>query len=988
MSARALLAAHLAAPRDAAAAAALGARLAADDEAGEHSEWVPLAHDAFAALRAAAPPPLRPCLLLHALEAAYAGARASLEASAGDDPQDVDALPAGDVADWLVALLRAPPPLPAADDEGGSSAQRAAAAALWQHVGRIGRHPRVAAAAAAAVAAAAAAGRATDAAAVDALCAFGCFAAYEHDGSQAACAAAIVEQPGCLAALVALISKPAPEEEVADAAADASTSARYDRFDDDAAASPAAAEARTQVHAFYALAAACAVPAGAAALLAAGGAEACAACVARERRWEHAAAAIKLLVRLACQGGAGAWRRLCAAGALPAVLAAPTLRPGERGFVADATLRFLTVAAAAARGAQAAAARAPLQPLSPQTQLPLMLKARCATRAHEEFHRRAALAQAAPAPAGGVAAPSGEPAGYWALAAHAALSSPGALAALADAEAFALAARAGYACLLSRLLPRAGAAPAAARAALLDACWPVWPLLRCAAAAGDAAAAQHGAGHSLDALLLEAGSCSGIAGAVVAPAMQHSSSSAPLLALCGASAARSDALCAVRELFRAWSDDGTTAILTAPPPHVPGAALAAAVSAALLAPRVPHLGAALARRGPGAALALTDALLRAAGAGGGVGSGDACTGEGNARYRLRALAAAVGTLAAETFPLHASTADVVAEHWCDEHDEPPPLRHHSPGTVLPPRVGPAFAWRRDAHAAAAAAATLRKPRLSGGDAAAASSAQHHARAHRHSLLTAADAGTHFAGCAFFAVSGVTVPAFALAMSRASPVLRDALDAAERSGSGGGSAATPIALPPLDGVSPAAQHAALLAAVEFVYTGGVAALQQHAQRSSLDGVTLPDVDADTSAADADALFLSGPSALLPPLWRLAHALRMQALKTWVMPRLVAALRACVVRPTRALCAGFELSQTSCCAALESACARALLAHIGDVAATAEAAEQRQQQHGRALRATGDALAALAEARGGALRAALANALADALATLFGPPAAEQ
>jgi hypothetical protein len=54
---RRVLSAHLAAPHDAAAAAALRARLAADDEAGEHAEWVPLAGDAFAALRASAPRP-------------------------------------------------------------------------------------------------------------------------------------------------------------------------------------------------------------------------------------------------------------------------------------------------------------------------------------------------------------------------------------------------------------------------------------------------------------------------------------------------------------------------------------------------------------------------------------------------------------------------------------------------------------------------------------------------------------------------------------------------------------------------------------------------------------------------------------------------------------------------------------------------------------------------------------------------------------------
>jgi hypothetical protein len=193
---------------------------------------------------------------------------------------------------------------------------------------------------------------------------------------------------------------------------------------------------------------------------------------------------------------------------------------------------------------------------------------------------------------------------------------------------------------------------------------------------------------------------------------------------------------------------------------------------------------------------------------------------------------------------------------------------------------------------------------------------------RHSLLTAADAGTHFAGCALFAVGGAAVPAFALAMARASPVLRDALDAAARRGSVGGDAAAAIPLPPLEGMSPAAQRAAFLAAVEFVYTGSVAALQQHAPRSSSsDGSVAAD------AAAEDALFLCGPSALLPPLWRLAHALRMDALKAWTAPRLVAALRACAAQPARALCAGFDLSQTHCRAALANALADALAALFG-------------------------------------------------------------
>jgi hypothetical protein len=331
----------------------------------------------------------------------------------------------------------------------------------------------------------------------------------------------------------------------------------------------------------------------------------------------------------------------------------------------------------------------------------------------------------------------------------------------------------------------------------------------------------------------------------------------------------------------------------------------------------------------------------------GVGAAGASPDEGDAPYRLHALCAALGTLCAEAFPMDVAAAAAGAEGAA-----------HAV-------VVPAFSWRRRA---GADAASRKRRRDDDGDDV----------PPPHTLLTAADVGTHFAGCALFSVSGAVVPAFALAMARASPVLSEALDTSSSDASGG-AAARPIPLPPLAGMSAAQQHAAFLAAVEHAYTGDVAALRDSGG---------DDADAAASSvADAEA----DATALLQPLWRVAHALRMEALQAWVAPRLLRALRTCA-EPVAALCGGFELSQSYHCATLESACARALLAHLGALAACsaasagAEARRRREQQRER-LAAAGAALAALAETRAHALRAALAAALTDALAALFGPsPAA--
>jgi hypothetical protein len=203
----------------------------------------------------------------------------------------------------------------------------------------------------------------------------------------------------------------------------------------------------------------------------------------------------------------------------------------------------------------------------------------------------------------------------------------------------------------------------------------------------------------------------------------------------------------------------------------------------------------------------------------------------------------VGTLAAEAFPPSASHAPAAA----------------TPGAAAVlqrvrltlDRVMPPFAWRRMEDDARAGAAGAAGGGASGSASAAAPSPPAAKRRRTSSgaagALTRADVGAPLPGCITFAVGGEQVPALAFAMARASPIIRDALScAAPDDADPHAPAAVPavIPLPPLRGLAPA-QHAALFrAAVEHAYTGRVHSL---------------------------------PRAELQPLWRLAHALAMDALK---------------------------------------------------------------------------------------------------------------
>jgi hypothetical protein len=425
---------------------------------------------------------------------------------------------------------------------------------------------------------------------------------------------------------------------------------------------------------------------------------------------------------------------------------------------------------------------------------------------------------------------------------------------------------------------------------------------------------------------------------------------------------------AARALLQACSNDTAVALLASVQPGP--RALAAHVSCALLAPRIPHLGALLHARAGAAAPPMADALLQAAAllapdahhaSDDGTPSGDD---HYKAHFRFTTLCGAMGALAVEAAagaPCDATGGGMLVREDDGEHR----------------RVHLRFEWRRRRAASAArgfscGAKRSRDAKSDGDGSGSASSGDDEAdadgggapRRRAHALLTRADVGAQLHGSVAFVVGGRIVHALGLAMQRASPVLAEAMHAG---GVGGGSSADapPIPLPPLRDLSDEAHHALFLRAVEHAYTGRVRGL-----------------DAGSMA----------------PLWRLAHALAMDDLKAWAARRLAPHLAA---RPAE-LFAAFELSQSHCCGALEAQCARAMLTHLGALAAAAARAAAdcittrgdeaaitaaRAAHHAAraALHHAAAALAALAATRRDALQRSLAAAFADVLRELFGMPA---
>lgn len=156
------------------------------------------------------------------------------------------------------------------------------------------------------------------------------------------------------------------------------------------------------------------------------------------------------------------------------------------------------------------------------------------------------------------------------------------------------------------------------------------------------------------------------------------------------------------------------------------------------------------------------------------------------------------------------------------------------------------------------------------------------------------------------------------------------------------------------------------------------------------------------AEASALFITADTgsiadenatpALLRPIWLLAHALRMDALRAWVSPRLVSAATAAApdvnagaddVAQALSLAPLLELLELSCahpCGELSAAAARAVLARLGALPGLSSS-----HVYWTALPAWGTQLAAAAASpHRPQLTDALAGALTDALTELFGAP----
>jgi hypothetical protein len=272
------------------------------------------------------------------------------------------------------------------------------------------------------------------------------------------------------------------------------------------------------------------------------------------------------------------------------------------------------------------------------------------------------------------AAPMFEKEHFWGVLAPALATAPGAMAAFAAEDSDACRLLHGW---LDQLCVDGGGVDDIARAALLDPCWPVAPLLY----------KPHAWGFEDD-----------------EPDMHA-------------------------ELLEALEADVCLVALSMPPR---AARLAACVSAAVLAPRLPRLGVLLAAHAEQRATLLVGALLEHAVTL--AEDGSDATAVDEAAYRFKVLARAVGTLAEEAFPLTDRVAD-------------------TRNSALPPRYTRAdkpFDWRSELQPA-----SCKRPRYEGSDS---EDESPDTTESRHVLFTRSDVNAPLRGAIAFLVGGETVHA--------------------------------------------------------------------------------------------------------------------------------------------------------------------------------------------------------------------------------------
>jgi hypothetical protein len=212
------------------------------------------------------------------------------------------------------------------------------------------------------------------------------------------------------------------------------------------------------------------------------------------------------------------------------------------------------------------------------------------------------------------------------------------------------------------------------------------------------------------------------------------------------------------ELFEALDTDVCLATLSMPPR---AARLAACVSAAVLAPRLPRLGMLLAAHAEQRASLLVGALLEHAITL--AEDGSDATAVDEAAYRFKVLARAVGTLAEEAFPLTDRVAD-------------------TRNSALPPRYTRAdkpFDWRPDMQPA-----LCQRPRYEGSDS---EDESPDTTESRHVLFTRSDVNAPLRGAIAFLVGGETVHAVGCANTplRRATARKSENDAAAASQGGNG-----------------------------------------------------------------------------------------------------------------------------------------------------------------------------------------------------------
>ncbi len=282
------------------------------------------------------------------------------------------------------------------------------------------------------------------------------------------------------------------------------------------------------------------------------------------------------------------------------------------------------------------------------------------------------------------------------------------------------------------------------------------------------------------------------------------------------------------DFLNEWSKDVCIMQMTMAPPGAPQ--LAACVSAALLAPRLPRAGVELAALSESRAPLLTAALLAAAAAWAAEAAAEAgAAATTEAHYRFKILAGAIGALAVEAFPLDNRSVGDTRILALPEHE----------GHVQP------FEWRRT-DAADDARVACKRPCFEGSDA----ESEGGGVDAPPGQFTRADVNVRCHGTAAFLVGGQTVHAFGcvriwgmhaaraagshaasraarVIMARASSVLREAISAA--SGDGDDGPLTPVPLPALLDLPPALHHALFLAAVEHTCAAALACSSSRQQQ---------------------------------------------------------------------------------------------------------------------------------------------------------------